>query len=264
MIGLRTGLSTGLRGGVAVGVGSDAQRPPSGGVTHDATSGKYMPASAVEWGTLLAGTGIASPTSTYIPSNASGNLVDVIGGVTYVANGLPTYQVPVVGWSSVGVKPRNGTAQDYFLATSVDPSTTSVAQLIYLSPNTDPGTPHSLMLLGSATAAEARFTTGRLFQATLGGSTVSGVVAATLGSVVPGILVLNRSALTFKLYTPAEIITAVYSSPGSATDHYVGAGYLGSDDSTMLYLARWTAAGAEMSDANGRTVLQKLGFTVAW
>jgi hypothetical protein len=255
--GIRSGLQSGMRSGL---------NPSSGGAaaTVDATSGRYMPASSAEWTALLAGTGLSNPTSVYIPSGASGNLTDVIGGKTFVANGVPSYQQAVTGWSSVGVKPRLATTTDYFVATDVNPSTTSVAQLVYLSPNNDPASAHSLMLFGSATAMEARLTTGRLFQAVLGASIVSGVVAATLGSVVPGVLVFNRAASTFKLYTPVEIIVGVYASPSSATDHYVGAGYLGSDDTTILYIARWTSTGAELSDANARTLLTALGWSVAW
>ena len=70
-------------------------------VTQDATSGKYIPQTAAEWTTLLAGSGIPNPSLLWRCQETSGTLADSIGSFTgTIPSGAPTYANAVPGWSS--------------------------------------------------------------------------------------------------------------------------------------------------------------------
>jgi hypothetical protein len=224
-----------------------------------------MPATAAEWTTLLAGSGINNPSSLYIPGNhATGNLTDVIGGKTFVANGTITYQSAIAGASSLGVKCRENQAGDYFVATDVNVNASSVLQLMYTSINTNPAAVRALMSFGGGSVTEARVANGRLPYASSGVNNATGATAWTLGAPTALLLSLNRAIPAVGIFTPAEIVTPVYSAPGSGTDHYIGAGFSPSTDDTKFYIARWTGASAELNTNQMRTLLQRLGHTVVW
>ncbi len=83
------------------------------GVTRDATSGWYVPASAAEWTTFLTGTGIAAPTNAWGCQDTSGSLAALIGSVSLAVTGTPTYRSFLTGWSRVAVALQDGSTEHF-------------------------------------------------------------------------------------------------------------------------------------------------------
>ncbi len=105
------------------------------GVTQDATSGIYFPASAAEWAIALAAAGdtAGGPSFQWGGGDASGALVGDFGGVNLAAGGTAAlYRQAIPGTSRVGVAGTDG-ATTTFSSTAAglpDPTTTSYLFLL--------------------------------------------------------------------------------------------------------------------------------------
>jgi hypothetical protein len=114
-------------------------------VTKDATSGWWLPQSAAEWTSLLAGrlTAYSNPTQLWKMQEASGTLADSIGTATLTASGSVAYQQAVTGWSTKAVVPTAGGANywanntDAGLSTGDGPVTLIVLAAITAIPAAD-------------------------------------------------------------------------------------------------------------------------------
>lgn len=228
--------------------------------TRDALSGIFMPADAGEWAEL----GLTAPDSLYIPEGvASGDLPDLIGGLTFAKTGTWSYNQSVTGWSSRGVKGREGQAGDYFAVNDSNPSLVSTLYLLYLAPGTA-GSTRNIVDIGSSTEESLNINAANKFVVKSGVNTAISSAAFTPGTGTATVLKHDRSISKLKGYTLDEILIPTYSAPGSSVDHYIGAGFAECSDSTYLYIARWKGVAAEMSDATIRIMLRTLGHTVTW
>src|ERR1044072_8995183 len=83
----------------------DTNAASMSGVSRDATSGKYVPASADEWTQTRAAAGILSgnPSSLWL-CQTNGSVDDAIGAVTLSESGVVSYQQSVTGWAGQGVR----------------------------------------------------------------------------------------------------------------------------------------------------------------
>jgi hypothetical protein len=155
MIGIRAGLRAGAGLGLAAGLSGDAGiANPLTGVSRDATSNIYMPATVAQWNTLLGVAGTSgAPFAIGLCQEASGNLATV-GGFTFTASGTGlTYQNAVAGWSALAVGSTDAGTGKFANADVGLPDllTTSCAVLSLTNITTTPGTFRNLHTMGTTT-----------------------------------------------------------------------------------------------------------------
>jgi hypothetical protein len=275
MIGPRSGVKCGVRCGVAAGSSADEVGADAGGgmvgVTQDATSLIYVPATAGEWTTTMAVAGIGSgnPASLWLCQEASGNLSDTIdSNALTVAGANWTYRQAVTGWARLALKVTDASANHNAQNNATVPDVQTTSALLYgvvSMPAVAPGANRRIAHLNGTSLATIGFTTVPRLQCVTGGaggSTVNGTQNPT-AAVRPIIICVNRAANTAKVYSDQEKITG---TQGTYTGVSIGWGSSGATTPAigLLYSALWTGAAAEMSDAQIKTLLQTLGWTIPW
>ncbi len=268
MIGPRIGPTVGPRIGVAVGVSANELGFFSSGisgVTRDATSGVYTPASAAEWTTLLAAAGdaIGGPSALYLCQEASGNLADSIGTFTLTASGTGiTYAQSVAGWSRKGVTFNDGGSGAFANADAglPDLSTTSFSSLWYWQESGTPAANRMLFAAGLVTMSQALVQATGVPRFTSGVNSALGVVQLST-PVRPWLPTHNKTASSDVLYLDTEKVTPTFSvlttgksitwGQSSAVAHPPG---------SLLYAALFFGAAAERTSTQWKTLLTTLGF----
>ena len=272
MIGIRCGITAGISAGIGVGTSPGAGGGGGiPGVTRDATSSKYRPANTSEWTALMTAAVLATgnPSSTWPMQEASGNLADSIGTVTLTAAGASLlYRQAVAGWSSLALTIPDGLANHNAQNTTTCPdiSLTSVMLLLYVRmPAAAPAATRRFLRLDS-TGVLIPITTMPRLQCTtggVGGTTVTGASDPTGGAVRPVVVVIDRTGGRAVLYTDQE---KIIGTVGTYTGIVLGIGSSGgnSADSGFLYGAAFSGASAELSDAQVKTLLVTLGWSIPW
>jgi hypothetical protein len=236
------------------------------GVTRDATSNVYSPASAAEWTTTRSVAGITSgnPFSMWLLQEASGALADSIGTAPLTNSGGMAYQQAVTGWTRVSMlaSDLNGA---YSLANAADtalPDLSAESSLVlgYLKITGAPGGDRGVILTGDI---RAEVTSGNVPKLVHGATTATGSGNVTT-AVRPWVLRYDRAASTIALFTDLEKVSIAFANSGSTKRIFYGAGFQNAPGFQILYGAHWKGAAAELSDASVRSLLQALGWTVAW
>lgn len=260
MIGLRVGPIA----GPIVSILNDASDPLAG-VTKDAASGIYTPASAAEWATLISvrGLSVAVPDALWLFQEASGNAADSIGGFTLTAGGAAaSYQQSVSGWTRKAIAFAD-TATSFFFSTNAslpDVATQSMLTVI-IAKSAHPSGQSRTITHGSFGTANVLYMNVADSITVESSTTVNGAQSA-IGQVIPLGLRTNRTASSCVGFTHAEKVTPAFSSGISGKQITFGAS--ATPPISILYGFQWNAANAEISDANYKAVLQAMGFTPSW
>ncbi len=263
MIGLSK-LRVGPRVGPVIGLTGDAASPLAG-VTRDATSGIFAPANAIEWAAIDAAAGIPGvANSAWSCQEASGNLVDAINGINLVQTGVGhLYQVPVLGWTRRAVTLVDGTAGQKFLniTTAPNPGTQDVLLLAYVAlPAVAPLVVRDVC--GHAAAADCRLNTTSRLRAIFGAS--ADLTQNPIGRVMPIVVKVDNTGTTSAIYTDQEKFIGTYTTPANGSMVYLGGQTVAASGSGYLYASERVGAGARLSDAQVKTLLQTLGWTIPW
>lgn len=269
-IGCRIGPRIGPRMGVRIG------RPPGGtsmaGVAQDATSSKFLPATAGQWTTTLAAAGIASgnPSALFLCQEAAGNLADSIGAFTMTAGGTAAaYQQTVAGWSAKCVRAADAATTRFSNADVAlpDAGVGSVLMLgIFDMPTANPAIVRSMLEYGtSATRAAVEITTGGKLRGRSTPNTADGT-ANPFSAVRPLVLKSDFPNSVVKAYSDQEVLAPTFSGTmaGKLLDLFAVNGGQAAATSGCFYLAVFMSAAAQLSDAQVRTLLHTLAWTVAW
>ena len=230
------------------------------------SSAIYVPQNAADF-TFL---GLTAPNSLWLMQESSGNLSDSIGSLTLTANGTPLYQQSVTNWTRKGIGFNGGTNQRMAAASGTGPSpaSTSTLWLGYCvftggSPAAGKG-----FMFGGATPFLQQTSTDRIRITGPGSNTADD--ATTLpgadATVHPIAMLYDRTNSRISVYTNEAKTAATYNS--GATDGQKGFGGMGavtaSATFSVVWGAMWSGSAAEMSDANVKSLLQGLGWTIPW
>lgn len=238
-------------------------------VSKDATSGIRCPAGSAEWTSLMTIAGVATgnPGSLWLDQEASGASADSIGAVTCTMDvALPAYRSAVTGWSRLALRNSDGTSlQRWFNnSTAPNPRTTSTLQFSYIEfPAAAPALQRGIMAKGGAGAQDVRLdTTGKI--AFVDGATTlsTGVIS---NAVHPVLFLTNITNSTSKLFLDTEKITGTFVLPANGS--IVGFGALSTATAAAcayLYSGEFSGAAAELTDAQVKTLMQTLGWTIPW
>ncbi len=241
--------------------------------TIDATSSKPVPANATEWAAFLSANSLGSksaPSSLHLLQEASGNAADSIGSMSLSAASSPLYSQAVSGWTRVGVGFNEGTNQR-FVGTAGDASTTSCLALGYIALGAGvDATVRGVFAHGASVSdsgiAALLSTSNRLRLRGVAGLIDTAVGSSYGSTVFPFVYRTDHAASIRRLYTDDEKVSATYGAGSSATNYGLGALMSGtSANFTAIYLATWFGSAAEgWSDAEIKTLLQALGWTIPW
>lgn len=278
------GLKAGPVGGVCVGVtADDAQSQglnPMAGVTVDAASGKYLPASAAEWTKTMSVAGLATgnPSALWLLQEASGNPADSIGAFPLTASGTGLgYDQAVSGWATKALTTTDGSTGKFLTAAAglPDISAASCLVLAYVNlPASASATERSIVTLGPTFQLQAGLDTfpssnptkiGLSLQGgSQGGGTTTAAATATTG-VHPVVLQWSHATLSAFVSSDKDKITGMFSVTGKTIcfggDN--GQFYFGGTVGYM-YAAAFFSAAAELTSAQIKTLLTTLGWSVGW
>ncbi len=232
-------------------------------VTIDADSLKYVPSSSDEWLTTLAVAGLPlnGPTYGWDCQEASGNLSSFLTAATLTKFGGATYQTDITGWDRDALSIGTGSA--FYNLSIGNTSTTSYMWLIYARiPSTPAGADLALNVGGGSDIRSAGVNTTPAYRAQ-GNGVVAVEGASAIGTAVrPVVLLFNRATSEFSVLTDQEKITTVWVNPTSGASSYISLGDGVSID--VLYAALFQSDAAELSRAQVKSLLETLGWTIAW
>lgn len=237
---------------------------PAPSWTLDATSGMGVPTDS-EWAAVMTAAGIGSgePNHLWLCQEAAGALADskTGGSESLSAFNSPLYQQAIAGWTRKAV--RCDDPGDAFYSTLIGNTTTeSITVLAYLY-TTTPAAYRNVINLGTGTGARLmRMSTAPIYDCAGNGGQATGLgVSDPSGVVRPVIVTVNRAAGRFGVYTDQEKIVPVYTVPAGGGAYF---SFEGCETSRVLYAAMFRGTRAEMSEAQIKSLLQTLGWTIPW
>ena len=259
-IGARIGPRIGARVGSPVGTAYSLAT-----VTRDATSLMYCPANSAEWAQVIGVAGLTGtvpvPDALWLCQEASGNLADSVGAFTLTASGTGlAYQQTVAGWSRKFVRTLDNTSGRWDSSSASLPDLASASCSMYSYCSRGGAGALARMCLGIGTT-----------QAYVGGGTsplrgVHGANAlggsAGAGVVRPHGIVSDRTNTRARAYDDQQKLSMSF---GTVSGKRLTLGGLGGvinpgTDFTSYAWAWFTPP----SDADLKTILQTLGWTIAW
>ena len=273
MLQARFGKKFGHRIGKAFGIGADELAYGIGSlpVTADATNGKLIPQTPTEWSNFSANysLGLGALTGLWLFQEAAGNPADSSGnGLTLTASGSPAYLQAVTGWSTKCISFADA-ATGALASTAAglpDISTTSALLIAYVRmPAAAPAGTRNIASLGTVAATRTAIemlNTG-LVRGFTNANTANGA-ANPFNAVHPIVIQVDRTNNTTVIYTDQEKLTPTFSA--GTTGKAINLGNSSNPDANegFLWAALLSGASAEISVGTVRSVLQDLGWSVAW
>ena len=238
------------------------------GVTKDATSGIYTPATLAEWTTTMAAAGISSgnPSLLWLLQEASGSVADSIGTFTGTAGGTgATYANAVTGWSRKGVGTTGDNQTAFWNNNSASlPSLATQSQLalVYAIVTSAPAANRDLFHMANTTVIAGGITSANHPRIAAGATTAIGTSDAH-GVVKPWVLKHDHTNSAQVLYTDTEKLPVTFTAL-SGQVFRVGGGAATAPAAVWLYACSFFLGAAELTDAQVKKLLQTLGWTVAW
>lgn len=231
-------------------------------VTRDQSAHIYTPASAAEWTELLTDTGLNAPSSLWLCQESSSALADSIGARTLTPNAGLSYQQTAAGFSRLGVRFADNSA-NYLLGTASDTTTTSGMLLQMLVPGTNPASGfRAINCFGNVKYEEAQFINGATGPKLQGRSDANTANGSQQYGAYPLVVVTKYDHTNgiFSVQTRGERIKPTYVSQGAggAQDLYLLGDTVNSTDATMVYAAYWSGADAEISDAQIQVLINSI------
>ena len=244
-------------------------------VARDATSLKRIPATLTQWQDWAAyHVLIGTPNfPNVVPANgwklqeAAAPMIDFIGASNLTMSGVGLlFQQPVVGWSTLAVSTPDGQPNhNAQTTTAVDISTTSALLLAYVRmPAIAPAAARRLARMNS-TGVMVNVSTAPVLQCVTqgaGGTTVNGVSNPT-AAVRPLVIQIDRGGTRTRVFTDQEKIVGTVGTYATAVLN-LGSSGGNSADAQYLYCVLLTAASAELSEAQVKSFLQALDWTIPW
>lgn len=240
------------------------------GVTVDPLSRKYTPMSTLEWSIVMAQSGVSNPGPNSIwgfqdDGSNLGVVLDVLGtnglvNLTVSGSGQK-YNQPVPGWNRQACQTVDGQPCGWInTSVGLNSALTSTLILTYIGfPVASPAANRDIF--SNAVANTVQFnSTGKL--------TANYTLPVNLGSddrslVLPVISRINNTGLSSTCITNLEKVAGVYLLPVSGLTTSFGS-LTNAGNIQYLYACEFGGAAAELTDNQIRSILQTLGWTVAW
>lgn len=235
-------------------------------VTRDGPGLVYVPQSAGDFTQLS----LTAPNHLWLCQEGFGSLADSIGAFSLAPNATPLYNQTVTGWSRTFAGFNQTAAQRFSqgAAAGPNPATTDVLYLFYMVADTLPGAARGLVAAGANLVVMYVNATGALRLSIAGVTVDDTTTRPDLDNLVHPVVLLHDAT-----NSRTSLFTDMANTPGThaaATDGTKGFGGNAVASASppascgALWGACWTGANARLSDAQVRSLLQGLGWTVAW
>lgn len=232
------------------------------GVPTDGPGAWFVPSQDSHWTSLATlNSKISIPTRYYGCQDVAAGLAEVNGGLILLQNNTTTYGNSVTGWTRKFAG-TGGTGSDgwyHNTALGSNPSSTSVAWLIYLA-FTTPAATRVLVTLSKGPTAETHLRTDSAGALSLRNDSAQVALSPAtshggLTVVHPILVVQDNTAQQLRCYT--DIATAVHSTWVTPADWPKGPYPTGAQAavSRLGYVAQWAGAAAEALD---KTVIETM------
>ena len=234
----------------------------------DSESKKGVPQAIFEWTELMKANGLAKqpPNHLWLMQDTMAPLQDTIGMIALTAQGTPTYNVPMDGWSRAALGIAESGVEQGFITNMVGRLDKSYLMLGYVAVASTPGTERALFGLGAG--GDHRYvgvTMAPRFKGT--GANMMGTVGMVnpMTDVHPVVLKLAPAQMEYVVYTDQEKITVTWKAVTSPDNLLVfgNAGFGGTANARYLYGALWTGPEADFADLDVKRMLVGLGWTVS-
>lgn len=236
-------------------------------VARDSTSGIFVPASATEWDVFRAAKGVSIPTPNHLwlMQEVAGNPADSIGtglGLRPLtatgAGNTPAYQKVIAGWSRRAIGGPGAANASLSNTSMVNTATGDFLVLTYLSSEAATGALRNIQAYGlpaiqQPLSGKTRF---RL------SASITDTTADHAGPVRPYVFAFSSTTGYCKMYSDLEKIVATYSASSGTNLLLQCATASDTTAANFLYCAAWD--GAVVTDAQVKTLLQSLGWTIPW
>lgn len=267
-LGPKYGAQYGVRRGPFYGPNNKSLFTGIAGVSYDSSSQKAVPASAAEWTTLMAAAGLATgnPSLLWKCQEAAGNLADSIGTFTGTATGTVFgYNTAVAGWTRTGLSLSNGGTNQVANVDAGLPDTLTASMMVlaYILPIASGGS-RDFINVGTTVQARGRMSNGNKQIAVSGANSSLGTLDI-IGSVRPMVMRHNRTAGSMLLVTDVnEKLVPTFDATVTGKSIKLGDATARSPNFVCLYLAAFFNAAAEMTDAQVKTLLTTMNWTIPW
>lgn len=244
-------------------IGTVLGADPMAGITPDATSLKYCPASSAEWTTTLAGISAAgNPFALWLMQESSGALADSIDAFDLTVDSF-AYEQTITGWTRKAMLANDLGGFNVLYTTDAglpDLSAESCTVLGYVMIDGEGAGDRGVLLAGDVRGVNTATNVPKI-----NNGTNTGTGAASVTTVVrPWVLRHNVTASSQALFTDLEKVSVTFAASGSTKRIYFGAAFESCPNIRIVYGCAFRGAAAELSDAQVRSLLQRLGWTVAW
>jgi hypothetical protein len=241
-------------------------------VTQDSTSRIYVPANATEWATVMTAAGMPTkaPFVCFQMQEPSGNCVDSVGNTSGNVGVGATYNSVVTGWTRTGIEYPDGSGSSVTCSTNIpDVGTTSALQITYAIVKNVGGSTRDISGFGITNGrimAQITNAAGGLnLRGQMGAVNVGiGTAGNETGVVRPWINKLDQTNDTHTVYTNLDKVTVAFDATISGISWLLGRDLNTSANTCFIYHVGFKGADAEMTDAQIKTLLQTLGWSVAW
>jgi hypothetical protein len=241
-------------------------------VAKDATSGIRVPASLTQWQDFNAyhvAIGTANypnvtPTCLWLCQESSGNLTDVIGGVTLTQTGAGhLYNQAVTGWSRLAVQTVDGTAGQKWINSTIAPNPNLVSTSWFAVIGFPAAAPVAARdLMANSGTLDCRLSTGGKV-AIINSGTATGT-ANPLAGVHLVEVKHDLTNSTFVAYSDQEKLVGTYVAVASNPMFVFGGQTTAASGSAYLYVAEFSGAAAELTDAQYKARQIALGWSPPW
>jgi PKD repeat protein len=254
------------------------------GVIRDALSKKYAPGSYAQWQAFLTGSSLTTLPGGGVPDMGH-SFQDVIntsaaGGypIDFISNNALTCSIntstfqSVTGWVRKSMNVTDGSARQIVSVNSALPdlSSTSMLTISYiLFPSSAPAADRGIIAQGTSASTRSAVilkSTGKTATESTTSNVNIGTGSPCDGLVHPVAIKVNRTGAACVGYTDIDKMTPTFGTAMTGSGLYLGAetGALAAAAEGFLYEVSWFGSKAEMTDAQVKSLLQALGFTITW
>lgn len=242
-------------------------RPAAPAWTVDDGSGIACPANGTEWQALIDACGLTGivlvPSALYLCQEASGNLADTLATFTLTAAGAGlSYQQAVGGWSRKGVKTTENQNGRWDNSDAGLPDLGAADLTMFAFGIIDTNINVNRMLLGGGTTTFA-YVGGATATRAVSGANSATATGTQFGAVRPYGFKHEKGATRFTGYDDVNKLSPTFSASVTGKRITLGGqnGGTAPPTSRIVYAWAWFSA---VSDANIKTILQRMGWSIDW
>lgn len=230
-----------------------------GGISVLQDGGIYFPTNSADFVAL----GLPVPTSLWTLQEASGNLTDVISGVTLTVVGTPLYAQTVAGFTTVKGFTTTEVSNQRAANTTTAPNagTTSVLTIAVVSEMAAAPAANRVLLAHGTNADVLHNPSDRLVGRFAGAQSAQVVDPGGLRFVA---LQSDRTNAAARLVTDQANTTGTYNATIAGISTSIGSSGNTPPAANWLRMWQYTGAAAEISAAQIKAIGQTLGFTFGW